>query len=104
MPERERTGRRVRGQIRDQPLVLWRAGGTGHPPTLVTRVQRDQVPTANVEAVVPMAAFTGDAGHLARPIEEVEVSGRHLVRVLVIAGDGVREGEELGAPPARAIE
>ena len=103
MPERQRAGRRVGRQIRDQPLMLGRPGCARDPPAFVARVQRDDVPTPDVEAVVPAAAGTGHPGHLPRSIEIVEVASGDCIDILVIARNRVGEGEKLGATPAGPV-
>src|SRR5688572_31615846 len=67
---------------------------------LVTvRVQGDQVPVAEVEAVVPLVTRTRRAGLPTGPVEVVEVAPRARGPVLVVADD--RVDDRLHTSPRR---
>src|SRR5438105_4505017 len=51
-------------------------------------VEGDEVPAAEIVAVVPLVAIAGGAGGGARPVEVVEVAAGAIALVLVVAGHG----------------
>ncbi len=79
VPVREKALARVRGQICVQPLLLSAAGAAAD--IAAVRVERDQVPRAEAERVVPLARFAGCRSEVvvvaARPRRLVLVVSRH---------------------------
>ena len=98
VPVGERAVGRVRRQVRPQPALLLGAGRAGHARAV--RVECDQVPCAQVEAVVALAArargAVGDAG----AVEVVEIAGRGAA--LVVAED--RAGDRLHSAPRGRVD
>ena len=60
-------------------------GGAAVRELVALRVERDQVPAADVEAVVALVALAGRAVVAALAVEVVEVAARVGRRVLVVA-------------------
>ena len=95
MPVRERAGRRrIGGKIRPEPLLLRRARAAAADGRAV-RVERDQVPAAEIEAVVALR-------RIARCGAEVLVVARRS-RGLVLVVPGRRTGDPLHASPGRVV-
>ena len=93
VPVGERAGVGVRGEVGPQPLLLHRPGGAAHDRAV--RVERDEVPRADVEAVVPLR-------RIAREGAEVLVVARGVGGVvLVVAGNGLRARPD--ATPRRVV-
>src|SRR5207248_1271427 len=93
MPEGEGTCGGVRGQIRSQPRGLGAVPRATTEDLGAVRVQRDDVPGTDVEAVVPLVGT-------ARGGPEVGVvAGSVALHVLVVARRRVADGLE--APPYR---
>src|SRR3989454_577962 len=91
MPIGERADLRVRGEVGTEPALL--GGARAH---VQIRVQRDDVPGAEIVAVVAYAPFPG------RDTEVTEVAGRRRRVVIVVAGNGVRA--LLETSPGRLID
>ena len=103
VPVGQRAARGVRGEIGDKPRVLRRAGGAGDRLAPVARVQRHDVPRPDVEAVVALAARSRDPRRRAHAVEVVEVPLPLRLAVFVVAGDRMREREQIRHTPARRI-
>src|SRR2546423_8829357 len=101
MPEGEAAGGRVGRKVRAQPGLLWRALGATDGAAVVARVQRDEVPGPDVEAVVALVAIPGPAREDIDSVEVVEVALCPAREVLVIAGG--REGDRLHTTPAELV-
>src|SRR5919206_5395694 len=97
MPVGERALVGVRRQVASQPGLLSRARATRDVPAV--GVERDEVPGANVVAVVALPAGTGHAVRRSRAVEVVEVACGARRPILMIA-DGGMHGR-LEAPPRR---
>ena len=94
VPVGERTTRGVGGEIGAQPLHLGRRGG-GRDQAGAAAIQDDDVPGAEVVAVVALLRVPGRAAEVA------EVPGG--VRRLVVAVAGRRLGARLVLSPARVV-
>src|SRR5438034_4711620 len=93
MPEGEGARGGVRGQIRSQPRLLGAVPRAGTEHVGAVRVQRDDVPGTDVEAVVPLiGAAPGGA-------EVGVVAGSVALHILVVARRRVADGLE--PPPCR---
>jgi hypothetical protein len=103
VPERQRARRRVGREIGGEPFLLRRAGITGYGVATVARVQRDQVPASDVEAVIALAANARDAVRLAHAVVVVEVAVAVGLGVFVVARDGMGEREQLGRTPGGCV-
>src|SRR5947207_14166931 len=94
MPVRERARRPVRGEITAKPALL-RRSLLAAADLRAVRVQGDEVPTTEVDAVVPAS------GRACRPPEVAEVARGAARLVLVIAAR--RPRDLLPAPPRHPV-
>jgi hypothetical protein len=96
VPVGEDAGLVGREQVTSQPLHLGRCGRG-----VDLGVQRDHMPRAEVEGVVPLASFACRTVVHADAVEVVEVAGRARRQVLVVSDPGSRDG--LVDPPALVV-
>src|SRR5262249_40906748 len=94
VPVGERAPGPMRREAATKPPLLGRARPAASDRGAVG-VQRDEMPRADVEGVVPLPGRTG------RLPEVLEVAGRVRRPVLVVAGGGV--GDRLHATPGRCV-
>src|SRR3989304_5492018 len=85
-------------EVGAQPALLGRAGAAAAGGAAV-RVERDQVPGADVVAVVALAAVTGRPALVAGAVEVVEEARRAGGEVLVVADRRARDA--LDTAPGR---
>src|SRR5205823_4866933 len=91
----------VAGEILLEPLLLGRACAAAARYHRAVRVQRDDVPGADVEAVVAGAGVPRDAADHPEAVEVIEVVDRGRGVVLVVTGD--RIGDVLEQAPGRVV-
>src|SRR5512132_3917002 len=97
VPIGERATGRGSGKIGPEPALLLRALGAGD--AVAVRVQRHEMPTTNVEAVVALPPRPRWSVQAARPVEVVEIPGAAPV---VVAQD--RTADRLHPAPGRVID
>src|SRR5919202_1460895 len=88
----------MRSEIRPKPLLLGLAGRAASYLRAV-RVERDDVPASDVEAVVALAAVSGRAARVPEAVVVIEVAGRSGRVVFVVPDPGVDDA--LDAAPGR---
>src|SRR5207248_9148221 len=101
VPEGERALVRVRDEVVAEPRLLRRAGAAAAHLRAVG-VEGDQMPCADVEAVVALRAIAAPARLIADAVEVVEVPRCAGRLVLVIADRRVRELH--GAAPGGVVD
>src|SRR5687768_6267966 len=99
MPVGERARSRIRRQICAEPYLLSRTNCATYLWAIA--VQRDDVPHAEVEAVIALASRAGSTGLNTDAIEVIEVARGTCRPVLVVAGRGI--GDRLVYAPRRLI-
>ena len=101
VPVGQRAGSGIGREVGAEPQLLGRPGAAAADGRAVA-VDRDQVPGADVEAVVPLGAIARRPALNADAVEVVEVPPRARGLILVVAGGGA--GDALVQAPGRLVE